>query len=103
MHTKGHLAAATAPGPLAHGFASTEIGVVKPEGACQLLDCGLSRLYELINAGELETYLDGRCRKITRSSIAAYIQRKLASDESRKGRVPGRREPPDALHRSTAA
>jgi hypothetical protein len=84
-------------------FSGAVIGVVKPEGARRILDCGLGHLYGLINAGELDSYLDGRCRKITLSSIDAYIQRSLASNGSRKGRVPGRREPPDAVPSSDAA
>jgi hypothetical protein len=52
--------------------------VVKPRGAGQLLSCSLKRVYELINAGELESFLDGGSRKITTASIAAYVARRLA-------------------------
>jgi hypothetical protein len=43
-----------------------------------MLDCGNTRLYELINAGALKSYLDGRSRKITVESIRGYIARRLA-------------------------
>jgi hypothetical protein len=42
-----------------------------------LLDCGRTRLYELINAGEVESFLDGASRKITMSSIQRRIERLL--------------------------
>jgi len=61
-------ALADVPGPL----------VVKPRIACRLLDCGNTRLYELLAAGELQSFLDGRSRKITIASIEAYIARRLA-------------------------
>jgi excisionase family DNA binding protein len=43
----------------------------------RILDCGRTRLYELIDGGELESYLDGRSRKIVLASIHAYVRRKL--------------------------
>jgi hypothetical protein len=52
--------------------------VVSPRRAQQMLDIGHSRLYELIAAGELATFKDGRSRKITVSSIKDYVARKLA-------------------------
>lgn len=51
--------------------------VVRPEKAAKLLDCSRVYLYQLINAGELETYRDGVARKITMRSIHARIERKL--------------------------
>jgi len=53
--------------------------VVKPARACQLLSCGRTRLYELLAARELDTFLDGGARKITVASIYAYIERQLAT------------------------
>lgn len=52
--------------------------VVKPRGACELLGCGNTRLYALIAAGELQSFRDGRSRKIVVSSINDYIARQLA-------------------------
>jgi hypothetical protein len=35
--------------------------------------------YELINTGQLDSFLDGKARKITVASILRYIARKLAA------------------------
>jgi hypothetical protein len=47
-----------------------------------MLDCGRTRLYELLNANELESYRDGKSRKITVSSILERIRRKLQQTEA---------------------
>ena len=52
--------------------------VVRPNTAMRLLDCGRAYLYELINSGEVESYLDGDARKITMRSIRARIERKVS-------------------------
>ena len=57
------------PGPL----------LVKPRDAWRMLGCGNTRGYELLAAGELDSFLDGRSRKITVASIHAYIARKLTA------------------------
>jgi hypothetical protein len=54
--------------------------VVSPRKAMVMLDCGRNRLYDLINAGELESYLDGRMRKITVRSIEQRITRLLQEE-----------------------
>jgi len=51
--------------------------VVKPRDARRMLACGTTRLYELIATGELESFLDGRSRKITVESIRCYITQRL--------------------------
>lgn len=56
--------------------------VVKPKVAWRMLGCGNTRGYELIAAGELESYRDGRSRKITVASINRYIERRLAASGS---------------------
>ncbi len=61
------------------GLSDEERLVVSPRRAKHMLDCGNTRLYELLNANELESFLDGRSRKITVSSIKAYIARLLAA------------------------
>ena len=74
----------------------TEPLVVRPKRAWQMLDCGNTRGYELVKAGELESFLDGRSRKITVESIHRYIARKLAAEGAseaaplrrRRGRPP---------------
>jgi excisionase family DNA binding protein len=51
--------------------------VVSPRRAQQMLDIGHSRLYELLSQGELQSYKDGRSRKIVVASIKEYVARKL--------------------------
>jgi hypothetical protein len=52
--------------------------VVSPKVAWKMLACGNTRGYELLAAGELENYKDGRSRKITLASIKALVARRLA-------------------------
>lgn len=52
--------------------------VVKPRIAWHMLNCSNTRGYELLAAGELESFKDGRSRKIMVASIKSYIARKLA-------------------------
>jgi excisionase family DNA binding protein len=56
--------------------------VVKPKIAWKMLGCGNTRGYELLAAGELESYKDGRSRKITVASIKAFVARQLAAASS---------------------
>jgi hypothetical protein len=51
---------------------------VRPKIAWNMLDCGNTRGYELIASGELDSFLDGRSRKVTVESIHRYIARRLA-------------------------
>jgi hypothetical protein len=51
--------------------------VVKPKVAWKMLACSNTRGYELLAAGELDSFLDGRSRKITVESIRRYIARRL--------------------------
>jgi hypothetical protein len=52
--------------------------VVSPKVAWKMLACGNTRGYELLATGELESYKDGRSRKITVASIKALVARRLA-------------------------
>ena len=56
----------------------TEPLLVKPADAGRMLGCGRTRIYELVNAGEIDSFSDGRSRKITVESIHCYIKRRLA-------------------------
>jgi hypothetical protein len=58
--------------------------VVSPRRAMHMLDCGRTRLYELIGNGELDSYLDGRARKITVESIHRHIERRLQDGSALK-------------------
>jgi hypothetical protein len=51
--------------------------VVGTTEARRLGGWGKTKIFELIAAGELDSYLDGRVRRITLASIEARIQRKL--------------------------
>jgi hypothetical protein len=53
--------------------------VVRPRDACRMLSVGMTRLYELLNENALESYLHCGSRRITVSSIHAYIERQLAA------------------------
>jgi hypothetical protein len=59
--------------------------VVKPKVAWKMLACSNTRGYELLAAGELQSFKDGKSRKILVASIEAYIARRLA--QSRGSRV----------------
>jgi excisionase family DNA binding protein len=52
---------------------------VSPRQACILLNVGRTYLYALISNGELESYPEGRARKITLRSICARHERQLAA------------------------
>ena len=54
--------------------------LVKPADAARMLGCGRTRIYELVNAGEIDSFRDGRSRKIIVASIHAYVARRLAAD-----------------------
>jgi hypothetical protein len=62
--------------------ADVEPLAVKPRTAWQMLQCSNTRGYELLNAGELESFRDGGSRKITVASIKSYIERRLAAGPS---------------------
>jgi hypothetical protein len=55
--------------------------VVKPKVAWKMLGCGNTRGYELLAAGELKSYKDGRSRKITVASIKS-VRRSAARPAS---------------------
>jgi hypothetical protein len=59
--------------------------VVAPSQACVLLNMGMTRCYELMNSGALESFKDGKSRKITVRSIEAYVQRRLEGIDEREG------------------
>jgi hypothetical protein len=56
--------------------------LVRPRDAWRMLGCGNTHGYALLNTGELESFLDGRARKITTASIHSYIAKKLAEATS---------------------
>jgi hypothetical protein len=60
--------------------------VVKPKVAWKMLACSNTRGYELLTAGELDSFRDGRSRKITVESIRRYIARHLSSNAASTGK-----------------
>jgi len=53
--------------------------VVRPRAARKLLgDCGNERLYELLNSGAIQSFVDGRARLISVASISRYVADRLA-------------------------
>jgi hypothetical protein len=58
---------------------------VGPKQACILANIGMTRLYQLLTAGELDSYWEGRHRKITLESLHRRQQRLLA-DAQRSAR-----------------
>ena len=57
---------------------SIEPIAVRPSVPFAMLGCAKTRGYELINSGELQSFLDGNSRRILVQSIRDYIARKLA-------------------------
>ena len=64
---------------LSTGLSDAERLVVSPRVACIMLGIGITYLYQLIGERELDSYLDGRVRRITVASIHRRIARHLAA------------------------
>ena len=62
---------------------SLEPLAVSPKRACVALDYGLTKIYDLINSGELEAFKDGRSTRITTASIKNYVARRRAESVKR--------------------
>jgi excisionase family DNA binding protein len=56
--------------------------------ACEMLDVGLDKIYDLMRAGEIKSYLDGGTRKVDIASIHAYHARKLDTAGEFRPRTP---------------
>ena len=52
--------------------------VVRFGDMCRMLGIGTTKGYELINSGEVESYLDGSARMVVVASLEAYVERKRA-------------------------
>ena len=72
-----HLQSPDSDGPL----------VASPKQAMKRLQISRSTLYALLNTGDLESYTQGRSRRITVRSINSYVERRLADEAQRRGRV----------------
>ena len=60
--------------------------IVKPKVAWKLLGCSNTRGYELLAAGELDSFLDGRSRKITVESIYRYVRQRLEDTQGARAK-----------------
>ncbi len=47
----------------------------KPEAAADLLDIGRSKIFELMQSGEIPSVRIGRSRRISHDSLVAYVAR----------------------------
>lgn len=61
--------------------------VASPNQTMRAIQVSRKKLYELINAGELESYTEGKSRRITVRSINDYIERRLEAEAVRRGRA----------------
>jgi hypothetical protein len=67
----------TGPGDLSdYPFLAEKI-VCSTGDAKRALDCGQTTLYALISTGEIESYLEGKSRKIIVASLVALVNRRL--------------------------
>ena len=71
---------------LTQGIALEGPLVASPNQTMKAILVSRSTLYELIKAGELESYTEGRSRRITVESINAYVKRRLAAEAARRSR-----------------
>jgi hypothetical protein len=69
----------TIPELTGHVDGELEPLAVSPRQARKLLSIGNTRLYQLMGAGELESYHDGRVRRITMRSIRRRVARLVAA------------------------
>jgi excisionase family DNA binding protein len=65
--------------------------VASPKQAMRAIQVSRKKLYELINTGELESYTEGKSRRITVKSINDYIERRLEAEAVRRGRAAAHR------------
>jgi hypothetical protein len=54
--------------------------VVSPKRGCQMLDCSMTRFYELLNSGQIQSYREGKSRKAIVASIKAHIAHQLEQE-----------------------
>jgi hypothetical protein len=51
---------------------------VPPKTAFQIIGVGVTKGYELLADGELESFTIGRARRVTVASIDAFVERRLS-------------------------
>ena len=62
------------------------------DGGCKRANICKDRFYELLHTGEIESYLDGRSRKVVLASVDAYIDRQISESKGsfQRARYPKR-------------
>ena len=50
---------------------------IPPKDAFAAIGVGITKGYELINTGELETFKVGRATRVTTESVRAYVARQI--------------------------
>lgn len=53
---------------------------IAPKDAFAAIGVGVTKGYELLNAGELESFTVGRARRVTTASIRAFVARQLQQE-----------------------
>jgi len=77
--------------------------VVSPREACALLGIGNTRLYRLLGDKVLDSYKDGKSRRIPMAAIRSYIERRIDESMGRRGRgrprriIPAQPQQPEAM------
>jgi excisionase family DNA binding protein len=64
--------------------------VVTPREACKLLRIGNTRLYRLLGTKAIDSYNDGRARRIPLSSIRNYVARRIEASMGPRPKPRGR-------------
>ena len=77
------------------GLGDSEPLVVSPKRGCQMLDCSMTRFYELLNTGQIQSYREGKSRKAIVASIKAHVARQLEQE--------AKKEPASWTERATSA
>jgi hypothetical protein len=60
-----------------------DVLAVAPKKACWMLDCSITRLYELLNSKEIESYRDGKSRRVLVASLRSYVARQCAAEDTK--------------------
>ena len=58
--------------------------VASPKQAMRTIQVSRKKLYELINTRELQSYTEGKSRRIIVKSITEYIERRLAREAAKR-------------------
>src|SRR5689334_13061954 len=61
-----------------------EILATSTKNAKKIIGCGNTRFYELLNSGEIQSYTDGRSRKVIVASLRDYVARQLEAEASKE-------------------